>query len=700
MREYQYTPLDTSKGEIRLLEIHPGAFDDPINISIFAVPFAAPQRELVPLDRLEAIRQSLPPGWSAYETLDDRVIFDNVSQDITTWDHPDPQAVHPAYENHERASDMAIPRFEALSYTWGERQPEIELQSINIEKVSMKVRPNLLDALKHVRTSDAPGVLWIDAISINQQDLLERSQQVRRMGDIFKCAHRVVVWLGVASSTSSLALSTLKCVADQVEYTKDGYVLPSPECMNKEFCRSYDASSIDPDSASWHAVDELLQRSWFKRLWVVQEVRLAAPSSLVQCGNDTISWSQLRRAVLIGRDLRLPSESPQELTDRLSTLFHLAPLHHYELPIRLLRAIDSLECSDARDKIFGVLGLLPPALSEKIQPDYTQPVQQVRHRAFTAYVECTGSLDILLTAGPSWLPDWSVPKILFGREGRFSCGNSSAHVAYPDPNLLQATGTMEDTVDSCSKPQSNSSDSVQEVVWDLWLQTAPRDARYPTGEPMAEACAWMLSTGYLKDRFATTGSLYNTLEEAQASILSMQENGAPLEQADLLVDPIVGDSFLFKTRKGYFGISIIEVRLGDKVAVLLGCPLPVILREQSDGQHLFVGCVYIHGLMDGEALLGPLPSGYGVKVDSDDNSDWHQFLIDSSTGQSSRSDPRLDPLPTPWEQCVAPDRLWAAAKKVDAFKNRDTGEIMYTDPRMLPAALRARGVPLQDFLLV
>ncbi|KAH7066448.1 heterokaryon incompatibility protein-domain-containing protein [Paraphoma chrysanthemicola] len=697
MREYQYTPLDTSTGEIRLLELHPGAFDDPINISIFAVPFAAPQREFVPLDRIEAIRQSLPPGWLAFETIDDRVIFYDQTQRTTTWKHPDPQAAHTAHENHQKASDMTIPHFEALSYTWGAKR--WRSPRINIAKASLKVRPNLLDALRHLRRSDAPRVLWIDAVSINQNDLSERSQQVERMGDIFRCAHRVVVWLGAASSTSSLALSTLKRVADQIEYTKEALRLPSPDCVNKELHNSYDASGIDPDPASWHAVDEFLRRPWFDRIWVVQEIRFATPSSLVQCGNDIISWSKLRRVVIRGRNLRLPPDSPQKLTDRCQILFHLAPFHHYESPIELLRAIDALECSDPRDKIYGVLGLFPPPLSEKIKPDYTKPVKEVYRRAFTAYVECTGSLDILLTAGNSWVPDWSGSGWKFGPGGNFCCGKSSANVAYPTPNVLQATGTFVDTVELCSKPRSDSNDSVKQVVWDLWLREVSVDSRYPTEETVAEACAWTLSVGYLKDKFPRV-PLHITVAEAQAPLLSMQRNGAPLQQVDRPFHSIVGTSFLFKTSKGYFGISPIEVRPGDELAVLLGCPFPVLLREQSAGKHLFVGCVYMHGLMDSEALLGPLPQGYGVQYDSDENGDWHQIFVEPSTRQSSRSDPRLPPLPTPWERCVAPDRLWGAVKEVGAFKNKDTDEIMYTDPRMLPDALRARGVPLQEFLLL
>lgn len=40
------------------------------------------------------------------------------------------------------------------------------------------------------------GRFWIDAICINQEDLLERSSQVSFIIDIYDRAENVMVWLG------------------------------------------------------------------------------------------------------------------------------------------------------------------------------------------------------------------------------------------------------------------------------------------------------------------------------------------------------------------------------------------------------------------------------------------------------------------------------------------------------------------------
>jgi hypothetical protein len=54
--------------------------------------------------------------------------------------------------------------------------------------------------------------LWVDAICINQKSLEERNKQVVLMGDIYKCAQRVLIWLGEASEASEQVLHQLRRV--------------------------------------------------------------------------------------------------------------------------------------------------------------------------------------------------------------------------------------------------------------------------------------------------------------------------------------------------------------------------------------------------------------------------------------------------------------------------------------------------------
>lgn len=81
------------------------------------------------------------------------------------------------------------------------------------------VQRNLFDALKLLKDNETSRLFWIDAISINQEDLEERTQEVRYMGDIYKFAQRVVVWLGSASPGFRYAMQLLGHIGDQVEFS-------------------------------------------------------------------------------------------------------------------------------------------------------------------------------------------------------------------------------------------------------------------------------------------------------------------------------------------------------------------------------------------------------------------------------------------------------------------------------------------------
>jgi hypothetical protein len=62
-------------------------------------------------------------------------------------------------------------------------------------------------------------------------------------------------------------------------------------------------------------------------------------------------------------------------------------------------------------------------------------------------------------------------------------------------------------------------------------------------------------------------------------------------------------------------------------------------------------------------------------------------------------DPRLGSLPPGWggiERRRNPNDPYI----FDRFKNNVTGDVINSDPRMLPDILRARGVKLNSFLLV
>jgi hypothetical protein len=58
----------------------------------------------------------------------------------------------------------------------------------------------------------------------------------------------------------------------------------------------------------------------------------------------------------------------------------------------------------------------------------------------------------------------------------------------------------------------------------------------------------------------------------------------------------------FTTKKGLIGIGDYEAKPGDKVCVLFGGAVPLVLREDSDGDHRIVNDCYIHSIAKGQAI--------------------------------------------------------------------------------------------------
>ena len=71
------------------------------------------------------------------------------------------------------------------------------------------------------------------------------------------------------------------------------------------------------------------------------------------------------------------------------------------------------DCSDARDKVYGLLGIMDPVLARDIVPDYTSDAAALFIRTADAYVSTYYNLELLRDANlwgrvnTPWVPDWT-----------------------------------------------------------------------------------------------------------------------------------------------------------------------------------------------------------------------------------------------------------------------------------------------------
>ena len=65
------------------------------------------------------------------------------------------------------------------------KKSKSRMVALGMSTATLLATQNLYQALKHLRSEFRSRIFWIDAICVNQEDLVERSKQVQRMSDIY-----------------------------------------------------------------------------------------------------------------------------------------------------------------------------------------------------------------------------------------------------------------------------------------------------------------------------------------------------------------------------------------------------------------------------------------------------------------------------------------------------------------------------------
>jgi hypothetical protein len=184
--------------------------------------------------------------------------------------------------------------YEAVSWTWGGDQNN---ESVFIEEgrgwKTIEVRSNLIAVLRQLRRKDASRSIWVDAVCINQNlddndnsDKAannEKNMQVAMMAHIYGNAFNVCIWLGDHDDNSELALRFIQNTVSDLGVFEE-------------------ITTTTKFSDEWTALGALMNRPWFGRRWVVQEIS-HAKTATVHCGKDWVQWSDFETAVsLFERD--------------------------------------------------------------------------------------------------------------------------------------------------------------------------------------------------------------------------------------------------------------------------------------------------------------------------------------------------------------------------------------------------------------
>lgn len=336
------------------------------------------------------------------------------------------------FEMFHHSIDEA-PVFNTLSYTWGSPDQGQEEMVSCTDGSTLSILPNLAAWIRNhgISFTDHGPLFWIYQICIDQSNIRERGEQVCLMKEIYMESSTLFVWLGPGSEESTLALDTINR-AGMVFY--ELYQDPLRHHVPPE--RYYAIGFPKPDKVAWGAVYRLFEMSYFRCVWVQQEIAASEVNDIVlQCGNVSMPWIGLEwtayclgynksamnamvyddtvTSALQGSQMRKPPSAMSGVAGfqrfRVSN-----PDSYFNTLYGVLKHFRGYEATDPRDMIFALGGMQHETEDRFLVPDYNQTVEEIYTSITQLMVEQYG-LNILCESGLqnkaldcllSWVIDW------------------------------------------------------------------------------------------------------------------------------------------------------------------------------------------------------------------------------------------------------------------------------------------------------
>jgi hypothetical protein len=549
--------------------------------------------------------------------------------------------------------------FVALSYVWGDLNDTLP---ICVSGNTISATRNLHEVLQSLWTLKFDQLIWIDALCINQQDLIERSTQVALMGDIYSRALYVLAFLSPLSNPFDLGMDYVAQSAADPELHYE------PSLSPHLTVRGFDAR----DEALRDSIIALFATPWWTRVWTVQEFILAREVRF-QCGQRVIDCETLQQGIqnLASHEskccwaarrpgdgyprgyLDYPSEAYNGLTlynaalrmSNLSSILRTDPSEAQDL-LGVISLFRTRRCSDARDRVFGLSGLrLQTSKAKDTLPvDYTISTATLYRNLAMMLIERSKSLDVLShvlhgpslekrTMGlPTWVPDWDAALesdyhlVYHQRMNRISHFNASGDMKpYWKENSAGfittqgfQIGQIEDTAPGY--PSTTSTLGGKSLI-DTWRQLAglPIEPQDLDSEAMREgsresAFLHTLCGGIVFPPWNVDPSMYARVYQAWLTWFThsmpaylSEEIKEAARNFDFLVKNVSMGRQFITTEDGHFGFGPELAQKHDTVVILSGGKLPYVLRKVSPSSgsgdaYEFIGDAFIYNAMAGEKV--------------------------------------------------------------------------------------------------
>ena len=232
-------------------------------------------------------------------------------------------------------------KYVAGSYVWGSPNPK---QPILLNGFLFLIGEKLLQFLRACRSRYKTQVMWIDAISINQDDIEERCDQVRAMNRIYAGAKSVYCWLGHQN------------------------VWPYIDLFKRNLLDELQTMATGKAKHILFQLRMLSQSDYWTRMWILQEWLLAADIHLL-AGGKIMPYRELSRLLSMQNEQGVAFSTLLQESDMFTNLRNpkssrmLEMIRYRHEPEKwefeqLFKIFGAMPCSVPQDRVFALLGLV------------------------------------------------------------------------------------------------------------------------------------------------------------------------------------------------------------------------------------------------------------------------------------------------------------------------------------------------------
>jgi hypothetical protein len=536
---------------------------------------------------------------------------------------------------------------------WGEQSSDDPI--LLLDGHPLQIRASLWQALKELVTRVNTVRFWIDQVCIDQDNETEREQQVRLMSRIYGRAQRVIGWLGSHEGDSSLAFSLLLMLGS-LSIAKDpqidqGWQSPLVVLMEEGNVRSTD-DLFNPNLRPIQAAARLVQRPWFSRLWIVQEVALATTLELC-CGNSSIPGEVFFKAIQVLSSAVSDPPMPWLLKPYRNALklgllrAQVSAEYNHSFP-HLAQTLSGWNCQESHDRLIALFGLVFRDTQAWFTPNYSMPSPTFYTKFAERHIHMKKGLEILHFAGcgdssahklyqdgdqfilqanppaddiPSWVPDWRVQSRpltlstnLENRSVAFSATNSAPDYKL-DHGTLHARAREIDRIKVCGHPYYESLGRrlriTEHETFNDWFNLSKTVLGNANIEEMFASTLVMdgkvavterqyigINTAAVPDMFGSWAA--RNLDEVEEPCKESLKDGIDdSTRYGYIAEEVCRDRTFFITEAGRLGLGSVHVSPGDSIYLIHGLTSPFTIHRQLDS-HVLRGECYVYGLMDGE----------------------------------------------------------------------------------------------------